>query len=104
MPLLPATAPSVRRVSQITTSSDSGSKSRALLNEGEARLRPVAHQTLDRVRRAFLVFGKDDHPEQAALFRVHRRFLKLGRKHLAQAFEAVDFYFGLSREERRRIN
>ena len=75
-----------------------GGKSRPLLNEGEARFRPVAHQLLDRAFGCNLALVRNDHAQKRAAARVHGCFLELARHHFAQAFEPADLDIGLAFE------
>ena len=75
-------------------------KSRPFLNEGEARLGPVAHQLLNRAFRSGLALVRNDDPEKRAATRVHSRFFELARHHFAQAFETANLDIGLALELR----
>src|SRR5438105_1778027 len=73
-------------------------KLRALLDELEARLGPVAHEPFDGAFGRLALLLHDSDAQQRALARVHRGLLELPRHHLAKALEAADLDLGVGVE------
>src|SRR5690606_16345311 len=73
-------------------------KLRSFLDEQETGLRPVTHQSLDRVASGRIVLFLYGNLQQGAPGRIHSGFLELGRQHLAQTLEAADLDGALTLE------